>query len=274
MRNSILSGEWYPGEPRILKQMIDSYIKRADPPPISRKIIGIISPHAGYRFSGQTAAYGYKAVSKLSPDLVVILTPLHSYHPGAFLVSNYLYYRTPFGDVPVNMDALESVHDNLVKDGGEGLTRVRDDKEHSLEIQLPFLQYIFDHDFTIFPIMIRDQSLLAAQRLAQAIHESIKVFYPLFIASTDLSHFFTGDTASKMDNHMISLFEEMSAEKVLDAQRDGTGQACGAAAVAATLLLSQKCGGKYVQVLDYRTSGDVTGDYSSVVGYTSALILK
>jgi MEMO1 family protein len=154
------------------------------------------------------------------------------------------------------------------------IARIPNDKEHSLEIELPFLQRIFQYDFKLLPIMLREQEEHTAKALGEALAKILKKKNAVLVASTDLSHFYDQQTANIFDHHMLRCFEGFNPHAIFEAEYTGKGFACGHAAVAATLWACQKLGANSVQILNYATSGDVTKEYESVVGYGAAAIVK
>jgi AmmeMemoRadiSam system protein B len=154
------------------------------------------------------------------------------------------------------------------------ITPVVADKEHSLEIELPFLQRALTSEFKLLPIMVRAQEVDVAQKLGLALAKVLKDKNALLVASTDLSHFYDQGTANILDAEMLKRFEAFDPDSIFEAEQTGKAFACGHAAVAAVLWAARELGANKVQVLQHATSGDVTGDYSSVVGYGAAVILK
>ena len=157
---------------------------------------------------------------------------------------------------------------------GEGLVPVAYDQEHSLEIELPFLQRALSGEFKLLPVMVRAQSAKVSQQLGLALAETLRGKYALMVASTDLSHFYTQEEAVVFDTEMLSRVESFLPERVFSAEKEKQGFACGLGALTAVLWAAKALGGDIVNILCHATSGDVTGDYSSVVGYGAAVILK
>ena len=148
------------------------------------------------------------------------------------------------------------------------------DQEHSLEIELPFLQRALTGEFKLLPVMVRSQSAKVSQQLGLALAETLRGKNALIVASTDLSHFYTQKEALVFDTEMLRRVESFSPEEVFSAEKEKQGFACGLGALTAVLWAAKALGGDTVKVLRHATSGDVTGDYSSVVGYGAAAILK
>ncbi|MFM8424810.1 MAG: AmmeMemoRadiSam system protein B [Chloroflexota bacterium] len=270
LRPSPIAGTWYPANPKSLSASIDEYLINVNLPKIHGQVIGVIAPHAGYRYSGAVAAYAFATLRGLTPDLVVVLSPFHNYHSHPLLTTKHQAYSTPLGTIEVDQTALSELQNHL----NIPITPISNDKEHSLEIELPFLQRVLKNDFKLLPIMIRAQEEFVAQQLGEALAHTLKDKNALLVASTDLSHFYEQHTANQLDREMLQRFTTLKPSSIFEAERLGKGFACGHAAVAAVEWAAQGLGANHVQVLKHATSGDVTGDHSSVVGYGAAVILK
>ncbi len=270
LRPSPIAGTWYPANPKSLSASIDEYLINVNLPKIHGQVIGVIAPHAGYRYSGAVAAYAFATLRGLTPDLVVVLSPFHNYHSHPLLTTKHQAYSTPLGTIEVDQTALSELQNHL----NIPITPISNDKEHSLEIELPFLQRVLKNDFKLLPIMIRAQEEFVAQQLGEALAHTLKDKNALLVASTDLSHFYEQQTANQLDREMLQRFTTLKPSSIFEAERLGKGFACGHAAVAAVEWAAQGLGANHVQVLKHATSGDVTGDHSSVVGYGAAVILK
>jgi len=233
-----------------------------------------MAPHAGHIYSGPVAGYTFAALRVLTPDLVVVISPSHYPYPQPLLTTAHQAYSTPLGTVPVDKAAVQALDDQLKADLGVGLSAVRHDPEHSLEIELPFVQRIFLHPYQLLPVMVRDQSLHTIRGLGKALASVLRGKNAVLIASTDLSHFYTQQQARKFDEEFLRRVEAFDPEAVLRAEDDGVGFACGRGAVAAILWAAKDLGADTVKILHYATSGDVTGDYGEVVGYGAAIITR
>jgi AmmeMemoRadiSam system protein B len=180
----------------------------------------------------------------------------------------------PLGNILVDKTALSELDVQLKSELGFGLTYVARDREHSLEIELPFLQRIFQSEWKLLPVMVRAQDPRLSQGLGDALAKVLRGKNFALVASTDLSHFYQKNTADRLDAEMLRRFESLDPASIFEAERTGRGFACGHAAVAAVLWAALELGANKVQVLHHATSGDVTGDNSSVVGYGAAAVLK
>jgi AmmeMemoRadiSam system protein B len=271
MRPSPIAGTWYNGNSKILAGQIDAFISRAELPKISGKVFGLLAPHAGHRYSGITAGHAYRSVQGSSYELVIILSPSHAYFPAELLTSAHRFYATPLGKIPIHQDALARLQQELKK-AGSNIERIEEDAEHSIEIQLPFLQRALKGEFSLLPVMMRSQSSDTVTQLAKALSPVIKKYRSLVIASSDLSHFYPLEMATTLDGEMLKMVEKCSPEGVLAVESNGSGSACGAGPIAVVLKLAQEAGATHVKVVHRSTSADVTGDLSSVVGYGAAVI--
>lgn len=268
IRPSPIAGTWYPGNPKSLAASIDEYLEDATLPEITGKVVGVIAPHAGHRYSGAVAAYAFAALRGLEPDLVAIISPYHNYDPHPLLTIKHQAYSTPLGIIEVDQAALAELQTRLQIP----ITPIANDKEHSLEIELPFLQRVLKTNFKLLPIMVRAQEEGTARQLGEALARVLKDRNAVLVASTDLSHFYDQQTAQTLDLEMLKRFESFDPSAIFEAERLGKGFACGHAAVATVQWAAQALGANKVQLLKHATSGSVTGDYSSVVGYGAAVI--
>ncbi|MBI4731328.1 MAG: AmmeMemoRadiSam system protein B [Chloroflexi bacterium] len=274
VRPSPIAGTWYEGSPKALARAVDEYLDRAELPELEGEVVAVIAPHAGHIYSGPVAGYAFAAVRGRTFDLAAVISPMHQPYHEPLLTTAHEAYFTPLGNVPVDKDSLTALDAALTSRLGYGLTAVAHDREHSLEIELPFLQRALAADFKLLPVMARSQSPKAIEALGAALAEVLKNKNALLVASTDLSHFYDQETAKGLDSEMLRCFEAFDPQTIFTVEASGRGQACGHAAVAAVLWAAQALGADTVKVLRYATSGDVTGDYSSVVGYGAAAALK
>lgn len=272
-RPSPISGKWYSGEPEQLRKQVDQYLSSARIPELTGRVVAVIAPHAGHRYSGQTAGYAFAPLVGQQRDLVAIVSPVHAPYPATLLTTAHQAYETPLGAVRVDQEALLRLDEELTRDGIP-LTPVAFDQEHSLEIELPFLQRALRGSFQLLPVMIRSQSPLMARRLGHGLAQVLKDKNSLLVASTDLSHFYPEEMARELDMEMLNRIRSFRPDDLFTAERTGRGFACGVAAVAAVLWAAREAGANAVEILHHSTSGDVTGDYGSVVGYGAAAVLR
>jgi len=274
IRPSPIAGTWYEGNPKKLQREIDAHLDNAELPTFSGDVIAVIAPHAGHRYSGSVAGYAFAALRNHSPDLVAVISPMHHPYSQQLITSSHDGYSTPLGTIPIDKSAINELDKTLQSDLEIGLSHIPRDPEHSLEIELPFLQRALTSEFKLLPVMVRAQEPDISQKLGIALANVLHDKNYALVASTDLSHFHEQETAKLLDSEMLRQIESFSPEGIFEAERTGKGYACGHAAVAAVLWASRELGADTVKQLHYATSGDVTGDYTSVVGYGAAVILK
>jgi AmmeMemoRadiSam system protein B len=270
IRESAVAGMFYPLDPSVLEREVDALLKRVQAKPIKGELCGLISPHAGYVYSGFTAANGYKLLEGKSITTVVIIAPSHrEYFRGVSVFSGYAY-RTPLGILEVD----EEMRSELLDEGGvitASLAGHRD--EHAVEVQLPFLQKVL-RDFKILPIVMGDQRKEFCVLLGEKLAGVLKRKSALIIASSDLSHYYPYDIACRLDQIVIDDVRDFDEEKLLKDLETQRAEACGGGPVAAMLIAAKKLGANIVDTLHYCNSGDVTGDKDGVVGYLSAAVLR
>jgi AmmeMemoRadiSam system protein B len=274
LRPSPIAGRWYEGQPKALANSIDNYLDEAKIPEIKGEVMAVIAPHAGHIYSGGVAGHAFATLRGQSPELVAVVSPMHQYYPHPLITSSHDAYQTPLGSILIDRDAVEALNATLRSKLNFELTPVSHDPEHSLEIELPFLQRALASEFKLLPIMVRSQDRHVLEELGRSLAQVLKDKRFKLVASTDLSHFYDQQTAKKLDSEMLKQIEAFSPEGVLEAEQRGTGFACGHAAVATVLWACRSLGADTVKLLNYATSGDITGDTSSVVGYGAAAVLK
>lgn len=274
VRPSPIAGTWYNGDPDQLQQTVDEYINNAELPTLTDKVLGLVSPHAGYRYSGSVAGHAFKSVKGKSFDFVVIISPMHQYYPKPILTSAHPAYHTPLGDVPLAVQELDEINAELKKKVGLEMSRVTHDQEHSLEIELPFLQSALNGTFSLIPIMLRNQSRHLSKALGLILAEKLRDTSCLFVASSDLSHFYAEPEAKDLDHIVLEQVMKLSPDGLFDLKDEGKGHACGLAAIASVLWATKELGANKATLLKYDTSASATGDKSSVVGYGAAAITR
>lgn len=276
IRQSVIAGTWYPGQPDALRRTLAGYLADVEKVELEGELKALISPHAGYAYSGPTAAYAYKQLEDGPAfDTVTVLSPLHQALLGRFAVTKASYYETPLGLVEVDAELVEALDKEVT------LNRVGFDSEHSLEIQLPFLQHVLGN-FTLLPVMLgepltSDRSLAAGRELSAALAKLLRDRKALLVASTDLAHLYDYNDVVRHDRVVIELVERFDIEGLARALIEGRGQACGGGPVVAALLTAQALGANRAEVLHYTNSGDVTGNRrpgSYTVGYMAAAVYQ
>lgn len=278
IRPSPIAGRWYSADPERLAHTIDAYLDAAEVTAPPGEIVGVIVPHAGHIYSGPVAAYAFRLLRQLPVEVVVILSPSHFHADGPLMTSSHDAYSTPLGVVEIDRPALGALQTALGavfgRAGTELLVEIRRDREHAIEIQLPFLQRVLPPGFRLIPVMMRDQSARLALALGQAVARVVQGRRALIVGSSDLSHYYPQAVAEKLDAEMLRQLGGFDPEGVLAAEAEGRGMACGHGALAAALWAMRDLGATQSQVVKYATSGAVSGDLESVVGYGAVVIWK
>ncbi len=273
VRPSPIAGQWYSGDPVELAHDVDGYISEAKLPQLKGKLLGIVVPHAGHRYSGRVAGYGFAAIKNEKPDIVVIVSPMHHPYRDNFLITSHDAYATPLGVIPVDKELVAETNQSLIAQGISSLNAISFDPEHSLEIELPFIQRIYTHTYRFLPIMVKSQTRMEIRSLGIALSTILRGKRFVLIASTDLSHFYSQRIAEQLDHNMLQAITALSPEQMYDLElRDG-GFACGLGAVSAVIDCCCLLGANNAVLLNQSTSGAITGDYTSVVGYGAVAIL-
>lgn len=274
LRPSPIAGQWYPADPARLAASVDEYINAARLPSLDGELVGIMAPHAGHRYSGPVAGYAFAALRSLKPSLVVVLSPMHYWTEYPLLTTAHHAYATPLGSIPVDRQMVKALHACLVESLGYGLTPIKNDPEHSLEIELPFLQRVLPYEFHLAPVMVRDVSPRVVKALGDCLAKVLQGQNAILVASTDLSHFYPQEVAAVLDAEMLRQVEAFDPAGVLRVEEEGKGFACGRGALAAAMWAAKGLGADTARILHYATSGNVTGDYSQVVGYAAAAFTR
>jgi hypothetical protein len=270
-KDADLAGSWYPASKTELHDMLQGYLDKANPAKVDGQIFAIISPHAGYQFSGPVAAYGFKLAESPNIKTVIVIGFSHRSHYDGISVYAKGNWRTPLGEVPID----ERLAAKLVSSN----SRIRFEpsvfrEENSVEMQIPFVQTVF-RDAEILPIAFGTQNYGDAELLAQALADALKERQDcLIVASTDLSHYHPYEEANSIDKRLIATLETMKARALFDEANVGLCELCGLMPVTATLLAAEKLGFNKIKILKYANSGDATGDRGRVVGYLSAMVYK
>ena len=280
IRPSPIAGQWYSGDSTRLATQVDKYIEEARLPEINGEVVAVMAPHAGHIYSGPVAGYAFAALRGLSPDVAVIISPMHYPYYEPLITTAHQAYATPLGNIPVNQDAIKQLNEYLIDELGFGLAAVHRDSEHSLEIELPFLQRALSKSFSLVPIMMREQNTTVARGLGKSLAKLISTDFAnlnqsaILVASTDLSHFYTQEEAERLDTEMLHQVEAFDPAGVIQIEDQGKGFACGRGALASVMWAAKELGANHAQILNYATSGNVTGDFERVVGYGAAVMLR
>ncbi|HSR34571.1 MAG TPA: AmmeMemoRadiSam system protein B [Anaerolineae bacterium] len=274
-RRSVVAGRWYPGTYNGLTRTVDDYLAQVEQLPVSGDILGLVSPHAGYAYSGQTAAYAYHQLQGQRVDTVVLIGPSHHAWVGDYAVSAEDVYETPLGHVPLDRVLIGGLTRRV------GVRRVEGDHEHSLEIQLPFLQRQLG-SFRLVPIMMSSEDPATAQRLASALVDVIRQSTgegkrTLLVASSDLHHIENYQEVVRRDRLVVDAIAAYDLERLTSLLMAPGCSVCGRMPVLTVLDAAKTLGADAVRVLHHTNSGDVTGDRRPgqyTVGYMAAAAYK
>jgi AmmeMemoRadiSam system protein B len=270
LRKSVIAGSWYPGAPSILRRDIENYFNSVPDLELEGEVVGLIAPHAGYTYSGQVAANAYKFVRGKKYDAVIVVGPSHRVAFHGVSIFSTGGFETPLGIVSVAEELAKKIKNlsKTVVDIPEAHLQ-----EHSVEIQLPFLQVALG-DFSFIPLVMGDQGADTCQELAAAIYEATSDKKILIVGSSDLSHFYNYNIAKKMDSTVLEYLRNGDADSLLQSLENGTAEACGGGPMVVAMLVARMMNANKAHLLKYANSGDVTGDKSSVVGYAAVVYCK
>jgi len=275
IRYPAVAGSWYAGtSDRLRRQLKELFTHQLGPGSLPsairegpRNIVGLVVPHAGYMASGPIAAHAYHYLANDGkPEVIVIFGPNHTGSGSALSIMTEGSWRTPLGDVEIDSNiAYRIVQASNIID--------IDDRahvyEHSIELQLPFLQYLYGSGFKFVPICFMMQDLVSSREVGKAVASVLKGKNGLIIASSDLTHYEPQERAEKKDQIAIDAALVMDEERYYNSVESYGISTCGYGPVIAAIAASKELGAKKAELLCYRTSGDVLGDYSAVVGYAS-----
>jgi AmmeMemoRadiSam system protein B len=271
VRRAAVAGQWYPGKRARLAEAVDAHLAAAqlDAPDVEH-LRAIVAPHAGLVYSGPVAAYAYKAAQRRQYASIVLVGPSHYVPFRGVSIWPDGSWETPFGEVPVDR-ALAAA----IQAASQEITEVpaAHGREHSLEMQLPFVAYLMQ-GVPIVPLVMGHQTRGTAMGLGSALADAIAAHRGdvLIVASSDLSHYQDAGTAAALDAVVTSRVEALDPEGLMDALEREPRHACGGGPMVAVLDAARRLGSAHARVLRYADSGDVSGDKSSVVGYVAAAI--
>jgi AmmeMemoRadiSam system protein B len=282
IRKPAVAGYFYPKDKKELTKTVDDFISNVKHQKIPGRIIGIISPHAGYVFSGQVAAYSYRHIIGTQYDTVILLGPSHRVYLKGASVGTWDAYVTPLGKVKVNKEIVTSL-----LSAGEPFHFVEQAhiREHSIETQIPFLQRTLKK-FDIVPIVMGSRSLAYCKKINEALAEIVEKRNVLLVASSDMSHYPNYTDANNVDRNTLSLIMKYDPNLVFSSEKKVLSKGipnlsttlCGLSSVVTVMMTAKKLGGNTVKILHYANSGDVTingrRETRRVVGYGSVAFYK
>jgi AmmeMemoRadiSam system protein B len=273
VRRPIVAGTFYPSDPHELRQLVHGYIGNVEKRHINGQIVALISPHAGYMYSGQVAAYAYKLVEGMHFDDVVVIAPSHRVDFLGASIYDGKAYETPLGIVPIDRELSRRIsqQSEIIRYVPQAHAR-----EHSLEVQIPFLQSVLGK-FNLVPMVIGDWNFDVCRQLSQAIIRSIKGKRALIIASSDLTHSYNYQQVVAQDEILAHHIEQFDITGLEEDLRKGRCQACGGGPMVVAMMAAQGLGAHRGEVLNLTNSGNVTGKKSPgnyVVGYMAAVLYQ
>ena len=281
IRPAAVAGSWYAGTPNSLRKQIEEvFTHRLGPGSLPqivkegpRSVVGLVVPHAGYMASGPVAAHAYYHLAKDGkPDVIVIFGPNHTGRGSALSIMNEGVWRTPLGDVEIDTETADQI---LQASSIIDVDEMAHAYEHSIELQLPFLQYLYGSDFKFVPICFRMQDLESSREVGKATAKALKGKNALVIASSDMTHDEPQETAEKKDGLAIEAAIKMDEELYYSTVESYAISTCGYGPTIAAITAAKELGAKKAQLLCYKTSGDIFGDYHSrIVGYAAIAFTK
>lgn len=260
----VVAGQFYTNDPGALSAEIHKYLEDAGPSKPESKVLGYIVPHAGYIYSGPVAAYAYDLLQEEKPKLAVVMAPSHYVRSDQVGVLDMDKYRTPLGDIPIARDEVSK----LIKQDASLFTNDLSlfEREHSLEVQLPFLQETAK-GVRIVPLVIGNSWRPTAARLARALDRTFGKSDVIYLASSDMSHHYPYNAAVDMDRLALEKISGMDMAGLLDDIARDRSQLCGLGPVLTLMELAAMRGYCHTHTLKYANSGDTAGPKDSVVGY-------
>jgi hypothetical protein len=275
VRKPVVSGTFYAGTATELEEQIEWCYQHELGPGIvpqvndagPREIIAIVVPHAGYYYSGPVAAHAYKELANDGIfDTAVILGPNHTGYGAAVSLWTENAWKTPFGEVKINKELTRKLLGGVIE-ADESAHMY----EHSVEVQLPWLQHLYK-DIKIVPITMLAQDIETARAVGKAISKVANNI--ILIASSDFTHYEPHPIATEKDNSMIEAIINLDEEELYKRRELLNCTMCGFGPVAAAIVAAKEMGAKEASLLKYATSGDTSGDFSSVVGYGSIVVRR
>ncbi len=258
-----VSGFFYPQSAQEIVTMIENFLKRSGDMRMEGKLLGVVAPHAGYIYSGLTASYSYNLAQKSRSKRFIIIGPKHSGRPFDTYVHPNGRWLTPIGACEVDSGLLVDLRSSS-KFINESEAAFRN--EHSIEVQVPWIQHITSGMGKILPISMGDQGLSKAIQLSEAILKMNDDF--IIVASSDLTHYEDASSVNRKDSRMIRAIESLDIDLFYNTIIEENATPCGYGPIATLMYFTSKIGGK-IKLLNHSNSGNATGDFSQVVGYAS-----
>jgi AmmeMemoRadiSam system protein B len=263
----VVAGRFYPGSPSELKGMVEKFVADAKDAPLAGTLLGLVSPHAGYVYSGPAAGWAFRQLKGRKVDLAVVMAPSHRFRGDEAGVLDRASYSTPLGEVKIARDEVAALLKSSTFTSNERLFS----GEHSLEVQLPFLRTVLP-DVPIVPIVVPTHDREVITAVAKELHARFGGKNVVYVASSDMSHYKPYDENNKIDRGTFKVMEQMSMDALLRGEAEGKVELCGLAPVAVLWRLAELSGGGKMTVLRHENSGDTAGDRSGVVGYGAVAV--
>ena len=271
VRKSAIAGTWYPDTAAAIAAEVEEYLETARPPARDGELRGLISPHAGLRYSGPVAAFGYSLLRGRGPRTVVLVGPSHRFAFSGSAVFARGSFETPLGRAAIDSDLADAL---VAASPGVHTDEQPHEHEHSLEMQLPFLQLLVP-DLRIVPVLMGTQSREEVDLLAGALARALAGRDALLVASSDLSHYLSRTNARDVDSTVVSDVADFSPERLMERLERRRNHACGGGPMVAVMKAARELGADASSVLCYGDSGDAgEHDTSRVVGYLSAALFR
>jgi AmmeMemoRadiSam system protein B len=263
MRQPTVAGQFYPLSPKTLKKEVSRCFNGIEVTP--RDVIGAVVPHAGYVYSGSVAANVYASLPKA--DTYIFFGPNHTGY-GSPVAMSQDTWKTPLGEIETDKDIGKLLAGTIID-----MDEIAHRYEHSIEVQIPFLQHRFGNDFKILPICMglqdEETAVEVGQEVARAAKESGKKV--VFIASSDMSHYVPVEHAERVDHYLIEAILDMDIPELYRRRSEENISACGYGPISAMLSAAKEYGAKSAKLIKYATSGEVSGD-PMVVGYAGIIV--
>jgi MEMO1 family protein len=280
LRRAVVAGSFYEGTAEALRSQIEGcFLHHLGPGKLpvvnlsgKRQILGLVCPHAGYMYSGAVAANAYFSLaSDGKPDVVVVLGPNHTGYGNPLSIMNRGAWRTPLGDVEIDSEVADTIAQEV---GIVDVDEVAHSHEHSIEVQLPFLQYLYDSSFKFVPICFLMQDMDSAAEVGKDLAEVLANRNAVVVASSDFTHYESQASVDRKDMVALKAIEKLDEKQFYQILEAQNVSACGYGPIAALMAYAKVLGAKKADLLSHKTSGDITGDRSNVVGYAALTVKK
>ncbi|MDD5618675.1 MAG: AmmeMemoRadiSam system protein B [Candidatus Omnitrophica bacterium] len=267
IRKPVVAGQFYPADKNSLEKQIRSFIKET----AKENALACIMPHAGYVYSGRVAAQ--TAASVEIKENIILLGPNHTGLGSDFSIMSEGKWQTPMGNVSINSSLAENIKDEcpLIEDDANAHLH-----EHSLEVELPILQLLSEKEFSIVPLVLMPSDKASYEKISQSIYNAITKLNlkdkTLIVASSDMTHYESQESAEKKDTLAIEAILNLDEDLLLERVKEYNISMCGYVPAAIAIITAKKLGAKKTKLIKYQTSGETSGDYDAVVGYAGIVI--